>query len=67
MPAVAAFSAFCSKVQLPRWTRAIPPFGKPSKSSVSQPLVELFGLEPPIGTTTSTGCTAPETSRRRSR
>ena len=41
-PAAAAFSAFSSKVQTPRWSNAMFPAGKPAKSAASQPLVEVF-------------------------
>ena len=41
-PAAAAFSAFSSKVQTPRWSSAMFPAGKPAKSAVSQPLVEVL-------------------------
>ncbi len=40
-PAAAALSAFCRKVQVPRWISATLPAGNPAKSLVSQPLVEL--------------------------
>ncbi|MCY1178742.1 hypothetical protein D9M73_191080 [compost metagenome] len=53
-PAAAAFSAFTSKLQLPRWMRAIEPLGKPVKSSTSQPLVEVLPA-PRARSTAATG------------
>ena len=41
-PAAAAFSAFSSKVQVPRWSKAMFPAGKPVKSVASQPLVDVL-------------------------
>ena len=41
-PAAAAFSAFSSKVQVPRRSKAMFPAGKPAKSAASQPLVDVL-------------------------
>ena len=53
-PAAAAFSAFSSKVQTPRWSSAMFPAGKPAKSVVSQPLSEVFP-SPSLRSTAVTG------------
>ena len=57
-PAVSAFWAFAPKVQVPRWTSAIAPAGKPAKSDASQPLLLVDGSGPG-GSTRSTGTTLP--------
>ena len=58
-PAATALSAFCRKVQVPRWMRAMLPAVNPSKSDASQPLVELGAA---VGRVRSTGVTSAVTS-----
>ena len=57
-PAAAAFSAFSSNVQVPRWSNAMFPAGKPAKSEASHPLVEVL----PRPSCRSTAVTAAVTS-----
>ena len=57
-PAAAAFSAFSSNVQVPRWSSAMFPAGKPAKSDASHPLVEVL----PRPSCRSTAVTAAVTS-----
>ena len=45
-PASWAFAAFSPNVQVPRWTSATAPAGKPAKSASSQPLVFDEGSAP---------------------
>jgi len=60
-PARSAWPILSSNGQVPRWTSAIRPAAKPSKSSASQPLLEpLFAAGG--GTTTSTTATSAVTS-----
>ena len=59
-PASSAFCAFWPKSQVPRWTTAIAPSGKPAKSAASQPDVLLPAG--PGGSTTSTSTSSPVTS-----
>lgn len=58
-PAAAAFSAFCSKLQVPRWISAIEPAGKLAKSSASQPLVEVLPAPRDRSTGTTLAVTSP--------
>ena len=57
-PAAAALLPLISNVQVPRWISAMLPAGNPSKSSGSQPLVDVL----PRPSWTSTGVTAAVTS-----
>ena len=57
-PAASALMALTEKLQLPRWTSAMVPVGKPAKSPGSHPLVLVF----PSPSCRSTGVTAAVTS-----
>jgi len=58
-PASIAFATFALKVQVPRWSSATAPRGKPAKSASSQPLVDAFGSG--LGTTRFTATTCAST------
>ncbi len=60
-PALIAFWIFTTKSQVPRWTSAIAPTGKPAKSAASQPLVEPVGA-PGLGIFRSTAVSGAVTS-----
>ncbi len=58
-PAFCALRTLTANPHVPRCTSAIPPCGKPAKSSTSQPLVLLLSGSPAAGTTTPTGVSGP--------
>ena len=59
-PAAAAFSAFSSKVQTPRWSNAMFPAGKPAKSAASHPLVDVLPRPSCRSTAVTFAVTSPE-------
>ena len=62
-PAASALLALTPKVQVPRWTSAIEPAGKPAKSAASQPEFDvLCGRAGSIGTVERRPATAAVTS-----
>ena len=58
-PAAAAFSAFISKVHVPRWSSAMFPAGKPAKSAASQPLVDVLPSPSCRSTAVTSAVTSP--------
>ncbi len=62
-PAACAFSAFTAKVQVPRWTSAMLPAGKPAKSAASQPLVLARGGTRLMSTAVTAAVTSPTRCR----